>query len=78
MKINAGLVETRFSVGQSVFEVPYPGIARRGDKVRIDGVDFIVAEDGVVVFSRHPFEPDKSRVYVEAPLGTEYTEAQRG
>ena len=26
----------------------YPGLARKGDRVVIDGVDFVVKEDGIV------------------------------
>jgi hypothetical protein len=77
-----GLVETHFSVGQSVFRIPFPGIAKKGQKVVIDGVTFVVATDGVVIANKRasidpltmaPLPP----VYVTATLGTEWTEAAR-
>jgi hypothetical protein len=42
------MIKTVFTVGNSVFTRMYPGLARKGDRVVIDGVDFVVKEDGIV------------------------------
>ncbi len=44
------MVEVEFSVegSSSVFTGMYPGIPKRGQRVVLDGVDFIISEDGVV------------------------------
>jgi hypothetical protein len=43
------MIKTVFTVGNSVFTTRmYPGLPRKGDRVVIDGVDFVVKEDGIV------------------------------
>jgi hypothetical protein len=43
----------------------YPGLARKGDQVVIDGVDFVVKEDGIVHLDVVFGEPNS---WVEAKL----------
>jgi hypothetical protein len=72
------MVLTIFTVGNSVFRVNYPGIARKYDRVTIDGVEFVVATDGVVVVNTSVTidtltgQPLPS-TYVTATLGTNFT-----